>query len=225
VASSACHREQSRRPDAIRVMFRTGDSALGCIRFRARYIRFVFALAAILAAVTISACASSSKTTSTATQPAQTTAHPTTSIASPSTTTAIDPAFVARADAVCARAKIRIDAHGQFPYQTFDALHPDVKLLPRIGAFFAQSQSTSDRVPVELRQLGSPQNAQTLWSEMLALAKLDRAIGDRQITAAKASDVTGFVATINAIHATDVQLQKLALEGGFPPSSPCTAIF
>ena len=187
--------------------------------------RSVFASATVLAAVGISACGSSSRTTSTSTQPAQTAAPPTTSIASPSKATAIDAAFLARANAVCARAKIRIDAHGRFPYQTFDALHPDVKLLPRIGAFFAQSQSTADRVPVELRQLGSPHNAQTLWSEMLALAKQDRAIGDRQIPAAKASDVTGLVATVNAIHATDMRLQKLALEGGFSPSSTCTAIF
>jgi hypothetical protein len=189
------------------------------------HIRFVFALVTVLAAIAMSACGSSSKTTSTATQPAPPGARPTTSIASPSPATALDPAFVARASAVCARAKTRIDTHGPFPYQTFDALHPDVRLLPKIGAFFAQSQATADRVPVELRQLGSPHNAQTLWSEMLVLAKQDRVIGDRQTTAAKASDVTAFVATVNAIHATDMQLQKLALEGGFPPSSPCTAIF
>jgi hypothetical protein len=50
-------------------------------------------------------------------------------------------------------------------------------------------------------------------------------IADRQITAANASDATGFVATVNAVHVTDMKLQKLALEGGFPASSPCTAIF
>jgi hypothetical protein len=102
-------------------------------------LRYVFVIAPILAAVGISACGSSSKTTSAATAPAQTAAHPTTSIASPSAATALDPALVARADAVCARAKTRLDAHGPFPYQNFDALHPDVKLLPKIGAFFARS--------------------------------------------------------------------------------------
>jgi hypothetical protein len=187
-------------------------------------IHHALGFAFVLAAVGISACGSSGGTTSSGTVPAQTATHPTISIASPSAATALDPSFVARADAVCASAKSRIDAHGPFPYGNFDALHPDVKLLPKIGAFFAQVQSTSDRVPVELRQLGSPQKAQTLWHKMLALAKEDRAIADRQIAAAKASDVTGFVATVNAVHVTDMQLQKLAHEGGFA-NSPCTAIF
>jgi ABC-type transport system substrate-binding protein len=188
-------------------------------------IQRVLAFAFALAAVGVSACGGSSKTSSAGSVPAQTATRPTISIASPSAATAIDPAFVARADAVCARAKTRVDAHGPFPYANFDALHPDVKLLPKIGAFFAQVQSTSDRVPVELRQLGSAQKAQALWNKLVALTKEDRAIADRQITAAKASDVTGFVATVNAVHVTDMHLQRLALEGGFPNSSPCAAIF
>jgi hypothetical protein len=187
-------------------------------------IRHVFAFAAVLAAVSLSACGSSGKTTSAATAPAQTTTHPTTSIASPTTATALEPAFIVRADAICARAKARIDTHGPFPYQTFDPLHPDVKLLPKIGGFFAQNQSIADRVPIELRQLGSPQKAQALWREILALAKQSREIADRQITAAKGSDATRFVATVNEVQATNMRLQKLGLEGGFPGSSPCTAI-
>ena len=50
-------------------------------------------------------------------------------------------------------------------------------------------------------------------------------LGDRQIAAAKAPDVTGFVAPVNGVHVTDMQLQRLVLEGGFANSSPCTAIF
>jgi hypothetical protein len=188
-------------------------------------IRHALAFAFALAAVGVSACGSSSKTKSAGSVPAQAATRPTISIASPSTATAIDPAFVARADTVCARAKTRVDAHGPFPYANFDPLHPDVKLLAKIGAFFAQVQSTSDRVPAELRQLGSPAKAQTLWNKLLALAQEDRAIADRQISAAKASDATGFVATVNAVRVTDMQLQRLALEGGFPNSSPCAAIF
>jgi hypothetical protein len=149
----------------------------------------------------------------------------TTSIPSPSPATTLEPAFIARADAVCVRAKNRVDAaHGQFPYHNFDPLHPDVKLLPKVGAFFAQVRSTSDRVPVELRALGSPRKAQTLWNEMLTLAKQSRAIADQQIKTAEKSDAPGFIATVNEIQRTDKQLQKLALEGGFSNASPCNAI-
>ena len=189
------------------------------------HIRYVFTFVTVVAAVSLSACGSSSKTPTATTAPAQTATRPTSSIASPSTATALDPAFVARANAVCARAKARLDAHGPFPYQSFDPLHPDVKLLPKVGVFFAQAQSTADRVPIELRQLGTPQKAQTLWNEMLALTKQDRAIADRQITAAMASNAAAFAATVNEVNATDMRLQKLALESGFPNSSPCTAIF
>jgi hypothetical protein len=45
-----------------------------------------------------------------------------------------------------------------------------------------------------------------------------------QAVAQNRSDFTGFAATLNAVHMTDTQLQKLALEGGFV-NSPCTAIF
>jgi uncharacterized lipoprotein len=191
----------------------------------ATHVRCVFAIATVLAAVSLSACGSSSKTTSAASAPAQTPIHPAVSIASPTNATALEPAFAARINAVCARAKARLDARGPFPYQNFDALHPDVKLLPKIGAFFAQRQSVADRVPVELRQLGAPHKAQSLWSQMLVLAKQDRVIAVRQITAAKASDTTGFVATVNALHTTNMQLGKLAIESGLPVSSPCLAIF
>jgi hypothetical protein len=172
----------------------------------------VLVIAPIPAVVGIAACDSSNKTGSAASAPAQTVTYPATSIASPSTATALKPAFVARANAVCVRAKTRIDAHCQFPYQNFDALNPDVKLLPKIGTFFAQSQSVSDRVPTELRQLGTPRQAQTQWSEMLTLTREDRAIADRQITAAKASNAAGFVATVNAIHATDTKSGARASE-------------
>jgi ABC-type transport system substrate-binding protein len=63
-------------------------------------IRRVLAFAFALAAVGLSACGSSSKTSSAGTVPAQAATRPTISIASPSTATAIDPAFVAGDDAV-----------------------------------------------------------------------------------------------------------------------------
>jgi hypothetical protein len=186
-------------------------------------LRHASPIAAIAGVLVISACGSSKEASHAAIAPARTATGA--SAPASSSSAALEPAFIARADAVCARAKTRLDARGPFPYQNFDALHPDVKLLRKIGAFFAGGRSIADRVPVELGQLGTPGRAQTQWREMLALAREDRAIGDRQITAADASDAAGFVATVNAIHATDTKLQTLAHLSGFSESSPCKAIF
>lgn len=185
---------------------------------------YVRVIVGILAAVVMSACGSSKKASSAATTPSTATTPPVTSISSPTTATALEPAFIARVNTVCARGKARLDAYGQFPYQTFDPLHPDVKLLPKIAAFFALHKAIADRVPVELRDLGTPQKGQALWSQMVALAQQSREIADRQIAAAKASDAARFVATVNEVSATDARLQKLGVDGGFSPSSPCTAI-
>ena len=93
-----------------------------------------------------------------------------------------------------------------------------------IGAFFAATQPIGDRVPRELRDLGSPRRGQGQWTQLLAFAKQGRAIADRQIAAAKASNVPAFVATVKAVHANYTQLGRLGLMNGFAASSPCSAI-
>ena len=185
--------------------------------------RFTIVITSILAALG-AACGSSKKASSTAASTSQTQTRTATSIPSATTATALEPAFIARANAICARAKRSLDAHGQFPYQSFDPLKPDVKLLPKVGAFFAGTQSIADRVPVELRDLGTPRKAAVQWTRLVALAKQSRAIADRQIAAAKGSDAPAFVATVNEVSATQKQLERLGLESGFEASSPCTPI-
>src|SRR5438045_8712785 len=88
----------------------------------------------------ISGCGGSKTSSSTATAASQPATHPVTSIPSPTPATALDVGFIARANAVCARAKRALDAKGQFPYHSFDPLHPDVKLLPKVGAVLAVSR-------------------------------------------------------------------------------------
>jgi hypothetical protein len=166
--------------------------------------------AVVAAAVLLSGCGSSRRTTSTAPETA------------PNASSKIDSAFVARADAVCARAS---KGAVRFPYRNFDPLHPDVKLLPKVGAFFAKRQAIADAVPKQLRQLGPPATGRALWTQMLTLATRDRAVADRQIKAAEASDGRGFVATVNAVSQTSNQLGHLAVAAGFSSSSPCRMIF
>jgi hypothetical protein len=172
-------------------------------------------VASIVAVGVLSGCGGSNKSSSapTATQTSTPASNP---------STKVDPAFVARVNAVCAQAS---KGAVQFPYHNFDPVHPDPKLLPKVGAFFAKRQPVADAVPKQLGQLGSPAIGKATWSQMLALATRDRAIADRQIKAAKASDVKGFVATVNEVAQVSNKLGHLADQAGFSTSSPCRMIF
>jgi hypothetical protein len=172
----------------------------------------------------MSACGSS-KGSSNASTSAPQAGHPTTSFPSPTPASTLEPAFIARVNAVCTQAKSNSEANGPFPYQNFDPLHPDVKLLPKVGAFFAAVQSSGDQVPAELRALGTPRRAQSLWAKMLVLAQENSAIADRQIKAAEASDSPAFIATVDAVERVDTQLQKLGHQTGFADSSPCNKYY
>ena len=183
----------------------------------------VFAATSVVLALGVAACGSSKRSNSATTAASSTSPPPAVSIPSTVATT-LDPSFIARANAICARAKAAIDAHGRFPYPSFDPLHPNPQLLPTIGAFFAANQPITERTLGELRGLGSPRRAQSQWTQLLALAKQDRVIADRQIVAAKAANVPAFVATVNAAHTSGPQLGKLGLTIGFTASSPCGAI-
>jgi hypothetical protein len=182
-------------------------------------VRYALGVMGILAVLGIAACGSSGKSNSTAAS------HTTASIASPTSVTAIDPAFRARVDAICARANRRTAAFGQFPYPKFDPQHPDLKTLPGVAAYFSKGQPIIDRVPVEMRQLGEPEKARKPWRELLGLATQARTIADRQIVAAKSSDAGAFVATVNELGANQMKLEKVAIESGFSGASPCTKTF
>src|SRR5205807_2637539 len=104
-------------------------------------------IAAVLAAAVLSACGSSKKSATTSTPSTATTVG----------ATKFDAPFIARVDAVCARAAA---GARPFPYPNFNPTRPDVKTLPKVGAFFARQQAVADAVPKQLRQLGSPTTGQ-----------------------------------------------------------------
>jgi hypothetical protein len=165
-------------------------------------------VAVIIATAPLAACGSSKKPT----------AHTSTNGHS----TKIDAPFIARINAVCAAAT---KGAPPFPYANFDPLRPDVKLLPKVGAFFAKRQAVSDAIPGQLARLGQPATGAANWNHMVALARRDRAIADRQIKAAEASNVTEFVATVKAVGGISMQLRQLADAAGIPASSPCRMVF
>jgi hypothetical protein len=190
------------------------------------HIRNALVIAAVLMAVGLSACGGSKKSASVATVAPQTKAptQPVTSIASPSPATSLERAFIARVNSVCKRAERSIERHGAFPYKSFNPLHPDVKLLPKVGAFLAGTQSVADRLPLELQELGTPRSGQAQWSRIVALAKQDRALADAQIKAAEASNASAFIATVDEIETTNMQLGRVEITSGLSPTSPCSTI-
>jgi hypothetical protein len=189
-------------------------------------LRNALVIAGVLVAVAVSACGGSKKGASVATVAPQTKApsQPVTSIASPTPATSLEPAFIARVNAVCKRAERRIETHPAFPFKPFNPLHPDVKLLPKVGAFLAGTRSVADRVPVELQNLGTPRRGQAQWSRVVALAKQDRTLADAQIKAAEASNAPAFIATVDEIETTNMQLGQVEITSGLSTTSPCDTI-
>ena len=114
------------------------------------------------------------------------------STASTTTTAAgakIDPAFIAKVDAVCAKASKRFAANGQFPFQNFDPLHPDPGQLPKVGAFFKPNVSTERMVENQLRALGEPAMGAPAWNAIRTHAIASEANAIKQVHVALASDV------------------------------------
>jgi hypothetical protein len=189
------------------------------MRIRVDVCSLVVAGVVVLPVACVAGCGGSSNSTGTSSiAPASTPAPP----ASPR----LDAAFIARANAVCVRANAAVEnAHGKFPYSSFDPLHPDPKLLPNVGAFFASSQTIADRVPAELQALGDPPQNVALWHQMLALTRQGRAVAHQQVAAAQASNAPAFVATVHKVESGDVTLRRLAITAGFAERSPCGQVF
>jgi hypothetical protein len=167
---------------------------------------------AMLAAVTLAACGGGNDE----------------SAASTATTAAgakIAPAFLAKVDAVCARANKRFAANGQFPFQSFDPLHPDSKVLPKVGEFFRPNIATERMVENQLRALGEPATGVPQWNAIRTHAIASEANAIKQVHAALASDVTGFVATVKEADRLHGQVDAEAQAAGFAASSPCAKVF
>jgi hypothetical protein len=167
---------------------------------------------AMLAAVTLAGCGSGDNG----------------STASTTTTAAgakIDPAFIAKVDAVCAKASKRFAANGQFPFQSFDPLHPDPNLLPKVGAFFKPNIATERMVENQLRALGEPATGAPLWNAIRTHAIASEVNAIKQVHVALASDVTRFVATVKEANRLHGRVDAEAQAAGFTASSPCAKVF
>ncbi len=102
---------------------------------------------------------------------------------------------------MCAKLNVRFGhALGKFPFQNFDAIHPDLKTLPLVGKHFANALPIRRAIPAELRGLGEPTTGKQAWDAIRSLALQANAAGIKQVSVALASNAKGFVATVNQIH-------------------------
>jgi len=133
--------------------------------------------------------------------------------------------FAQRVNGVCARALAQYEANGPFPYPQFRPLHPDPRLLPRVGAFLARNQRAAQAIPAQMRALGEPAAAKAQWDHVQGLIAQAEISAARQVAFAKKSNAAGFAAeskTANRLHDT-ITAEGRAL--GFSKSSPCSNVF
>jgi hypothetical protein len=136
----------------------------------------------------------------------------------------LEASFAHRVDAVCARALTQYQANGRFPYPRFDPIHPDPKLLPRVGAFLGRNQPAAQAIPGQMRALGEPAQAKARWDHIRSLIGRAMASSARQVAFAKSSNAAGFAAetkTANRLH-DEITAEGRAL--GFSSSSPCSMV-
>lgn len=108
-------------------------------------------------------------------------------------------AFIARAERICARARVELEDLPAFPFLTFDALHPKRRLLPRIGRFFTGPGNELPiirRLDARLSALGAPPSDPDGWSEVLDTFRRYVTVFEREDTAALRRDVSAWVGAV-----------------------------
>ena len=132
-------------------------------------------------------------------------------------------AFLKAVNTVCARA---VSAHAghSFPLSNFDPEHPDASHLPIVGNYFARYGQLPQTVAA-LKELEPPPADTTAWQRLLTVAEEMRDNAQRQIAAADARDVKGFVATVHTVRRLTNQMNADGRRFGFSANSPCAQAF
>jgi hypothetical protein len=112
---------------------------------------------------------------------------------------AVNGSFRSRAEAACSASAARLRALPQFPYTSFDPLHPQRALLRKVGRFLSgpgDGRPILSALLARLRELGNPPADGHRWQALLdARAAQLRAIA-RQDETALAGDSAGFVRAV-----------------------------
>lgn len=131
--------------------------------------------------------------------------------------------FVTAVNQVCARAVAAHNGH-DFPLSDFNPDHPNPDQLPIVASYFAR-YGQLPQVMAALHTLTPPASDAAAWQQLLAIADHLRANAQRQITAARARDITAFVTTVHATRRLTDQLVSAGTRLGFAPNSACDQVF
>jgi hypothetical protein len=132
-------------------------------------------------------------------------------------------AFLTTVDTVCARA---VSAHAghQFPLSNFDPNQPNPDQLPIVGNYFARYGGLPQTLTA-LHTLAPPASDAAAWRQLLTVADQMRDNAQRQITAARAKDVTIFVTTVHTAQRLTDELDTNGARFGFTSNSSCGHVF
>jgi hypothetical protein len=107
--------------------------------------------------------------------------------------------FRARANALCTSAAAQLASLPPFPFTSFDPLHPDPAVLPRVGQFFTgphDARPALRALDEQLSALGAPPADRGTWTRALAARAASLAVIDRQDGAALAANAPAFVRSV-----------------------------
>jgi hypothetical protein len=125
--------------------------------------------------------------------------------------------FIARAEGYCLQANRRIHALPAFPFTNFDPLHPDPRVLRRVGQFF---MGPGNEVPIarrlerQLRALGNPASNLKAWRAVLSTFHEFVAVIQREAVDASRADVNAWVRDVKENRLLPGRLSKASAEFG-----------
>jgi hypothetical protein len=116
---------------------------------------------------------------------------------------AAEEAVRAQVEEVCADRSSSFADRGEFPVEDFDPENPDPADLPAVGEYFAVGLEGSEPdALVALRGVSATGQQREQLDALIAAWEIEYANARTQVDAALASDVDGFVATLDAAAAS-----------------------
>jgi len=113
---------------------------------------------------------------------------------------------------VCFTSTEALGALPQFPFPTFDPLHPEVSKLPAIARFFESgSLPAYQKLLAKLKKVKPPAAEKQKYEQFVNQVDALVANLKRQIASAKSSDAKGFIATVKAAGGTGLPDAESAL--------------
>lgn len=139
------------------------------------------------------------------------------------TTVPVETAFVTKATSACAAA-LKLLAQRAFPYPNFNPNDPVVSQLPAVGQFYDAQKFNHDELAFA-QGLGKPTSGQGTWQAFVTLVGQEQTAVANQISTAKASNKTAFVASVKQLAAIESKIDSIAAAAGFAQGSDCILLF